>query len=102
MRKNESGLIKTIILIVIALAFLSYLGFNLRNFIESDIVQENFSYAWNWVKHVWNTYLVRPASYLWNDVWVDLFWEPFIDAMQKIKVGESPALMDSTPSVNFD
>lgn len=92
-------MIKYIILAIILLAILSFLGFNIRSFIESDIVQNNFGYVWNAVKYGWDNFLARPAEYLWNDVFVDLIWEPFISAMKKIKAGKSPDMIENTSKV---
>lgn len=86
--KNEKGLIKIIIVIIIFIAILSYFNISVRAIVESDIFQENFSYIWNWCKNIWNTYLVGIVSYLWN-IFIDLIWEPSIDALKNIKSGES-------------
>lgn len=78
-------MIKYIILAIILIAILSFFGFNIKSFIERDIVQNNFSYVWNAIKYGWDNFLARPADYLWNDVFVNLLWEPFISALKKIK-----------------
>lgn len=84
-------MLRLVILIIIIIAVLSYFGFNLKNFFESDIVRNNFNYVWNFVKYVWENYLARPARYLWNDVFIDLIWDSFIENLQRFKAGQGPS-----------
>ena len=37
---------------------------------------------------VWSEYLEKPAEYLWNDVWVNIFWKSFINNMERIRDGK--------------
>jgi hypothetical protein len=85
---TEKGIIKTIIILVIALLILSYFGFNLRSAVEAPTTQSNFSYATNFVVNVWHSYLERPATYLWNEIFLKLIWGPAIDNLTKIKNGQ--------------
>lgn len=96
---TNSGLVRTVIVIVIALLVLSYYGFNLRNLAESPTTQDNFGYVTTFVLHVWNDYLKRPATYLWNDVFLDLIWNPAIENLQKIKDGQPDDLSADAPKV---
>jgi len=82
---KQGGFIKTILLIIIFLAILSYFGFNLREFIDRPIVKENFGLVWNIIANLWNTYLAGPVNYLWNNIFINLIWEPFVNALQGIK-----------------
>lgn len=83
-------MLRLIILIIITIAVLSYFGFNLREFFESGIVRGNYGYVWNWMIHMWDTYLERPAKYLWNDVFIDLIWDSFIENLKRFKQGIGP------------
>jgi len=83
-------MLRLIIFIIIVIAVLSYFNFNIRNFFESDVVRNNFGYIWNFVKYVWNNFLARPAKYLWNDVFIDLIWNSFIENLQRFKQGQGP------------
>ena len=65
----KKGLIKTIIVVVIALIVLGYFGFNVRDIINSPTVQANLSSAWDLVSNVWNNYLAAPVMYVWNILW---------------------------------
>ncbi len=90
---TQTGLIRTAILIVIGVLILSYLGFDLKSFIESDQTQSNLSYVWDmflWIwdhiiDPVWTRYIDPVFSYLWSFIGPTLenFGEgslnPFID-----------------------
>ncbi|HUD04250.1 MAG TPA: hypothetical protein VMR73_02040 [Candidatus Paceibacterota bacterium] len=60
------GLIRTIIIIIIAILILSYFGISIQSVINSPTTQNNFSYVWGGVVYVWNTYLSGPFWALWN------------------------------------
>ena len=66
MKNKQSGLIKMIIVIIIAIAVLSYYGFDIKNFFTSPQAQKNFGYIWNFIKDVWFHYLAGPAHRLWD------------------------------------
>ncbi len=94
---TQGGFVKTIIIVVIAVIVLGYFGFDLRTIIESESVQKNLLYVWNFVVNVWENYLQRPALYLWNDIFIDLIWESFVDNMERIKDGEPTVLEQNAP-----
>lgn len=98
-RNPQQGIVKTIILIVIALLFLSYLGFDLRRAAEDPKTRSNFSYAIGFATTTWNTYLARPASYLWNDVFIDLIWTTAIDNLENIRDGKSTSIEHEGPKL---
>ena len=52
--QKRGGLIKIVLLIVIALVVLGFFGSNLREIIDSPTVKENFSYVWNAALLVFN------------------------------------------------
>jgi hypothetical protein len=66
LQNKQAGLIKMIIVIVIAIAILSWFGFDIKEFIMSEPVQKNFGYVWGFVKDVWSDYLAGPAHKLWG------------------------------------
>ena len=95
---HQGGFIKLIILIVVLLVVLGYFGINIRSIVENDTAKSNVSYVWNWTKAMWGTYLASPAKYLWNDVFINLIWNSFIDSMKRIKAGQNPKMYDKSPS----
>ena len=99
--KNQQGFIKFILIIIIAIIILSYFGFNLRAIVEAPETQGNLGYVWGGVAYVWNTWLVEPASYLWNDIFIDLLWDSFVDNMERIKSGEPTTIEQAAPVMNI-
>lgn len=95
---TDRGIIRTIIIIVVALLVLSYFGYNLRDIVNSPTSQSNFSYVGEVIGNVWNNYLKAPATYVWN-IFVVYVWEPAFDAMVKRKAGEMDPLLQTAQQV---
>lgn len=98
---NQAGLIKFIILLIIAISILSALGISVRSIVQGKTMQDNFRYVWEKIGYTWDKYLARPAKYLWNDVFIDLLWDSFIDNMKRIREGKSPDIIENAPNLNF-
>jgi hypothetical protein len=96
---TNRGFIKWVIIIVIALLVLSYYGFSLRTLVESPTTQDNFGYVATTTVTFWNKYLEKPAGYLWNDVFINLIWDPAIDNLTKIKNGQPTNIQSSAPTL---
>lgn len=92
-------MIKWILIGVVALLILSYYGFSLRTLVSSPTTQDNFGYVATTTVSVWDTYLKQPATYLWNDVFIDLIWTPAIDNLTKIKNGQPTNVQTDAPTV---
>jgi len=99
-KQMNGGLIKLVILIVIVILALSYFGFDLKTFIESDQTQGNLKYVWGFVVNVWQNYLKGPLTYLWDEIFIKLIWESFTGNMEKIKSGE-PTDLELNASVGI-
>lgn len=95
---GEGGFIRTVILIVIALLVISYFGINLRSLVSSPTTQDNVSYVASTTVNVWNGYLKVPATYLWNEVFVNLIWKPAIAGLKNAE-WKSPTLFSSSTPV---
>ena len=66
MEKNR-GFIKTILIIVIALAALKYfLNWSVFDAMESEKGKETLEYVRNIINTLWS-YLEKPAMYVWNE-----------------------------------
>ena len=74
--KNK-GLVKMIIVIVIALIVLGYFGFDVKGIMGSDKVQGNLGYVWDFIKTFWNNYLAAPVIYVWNNLIIGVVWKVF-------------------------
>ena len=81
-KNKQGGLIKMIIIIIIAIAILSYYGFDIKNFFTSPQAQKNFSYVWDFIKDTWSNYLAEPAASLWG-IWVQYVWIPLTTILKK-------------------
>ncbi|HJN62798.1 MAG TPA: hypothetical protein QGH03_01010 [Candidatus Paceibacterota bacterium] len=99
---RQGGLIKLIIVIIIAIIVLSYFSFDLRSIVEAPQTQDNLGYVWELLTILWVDYLSQPILYFWNNIFIDLLWETFISNFERIKAGESTDFELNTPSVEFN
>ena len=65
-KRRQGGLIKMIILIIIAIAVLSWYGVDIKDFFTSPQMQKNLGYISSFIGDVWNNYLAIPANKLWG------------------------------------
>ena len=102
MQTNRGISILGIILLgIILILALSYFGISIRSVVESDEAQDNIEYVGGGTKSIWEKYLKEPATYLWNDIFIDIFWEGFVSNMEKIRDGEPTDYEEAAPTVNF-
>ncbi len=94
----EKGFIRLIVIIVIAIFILSYLGIDLKKEVESAQAQKNIGYVKALVITVWEKYLEKPATYLWN-IFINLIWEPSVKSLEKLRDGQSPDLNSQGPKL---
>lgn len=81
---------------------LSYFNINIRSVAENPTTQENINYVRGETKSFWTTYLAEPASYLWNDIWVDIFWATFVSNMERIRDGKPTDLDDASKDIQVE
>ena len=79
---------------------LGYYNIRIRDVVENPTTQENLDYVEGATKSFWDKYLKDPANYLWNDVWVDIFWKGFINNMKRIRDGQPTDFDTAVPSIN--
>lgn len=91
-------MIKWIVIALIGLIILGYLGFDVRKAVEAPTSQSNIEYVKNVAVYVWNTYLAKPAKYLWG-IFVNLIWDTAIDNLTSIKKGESTNIQNNPPAL---
>jgi hypothetical protein len=94
--KTNQGLIKLLILILIALIVLGYYGVSVRSAVENPTTQDNIGYVTTGAEGVWNNYLKVPATYLWG-IFVNDIWDPAITNLEAIKNGQPTDLQKSAP-----
>lgn len=87
-KKGGISILGLLVLAVIIILVLSYFNISIKGVVQSPTGQENINYVGGGAKSFWTTYLEEPASYLWNDVWVKIFWQGFINNMERIRDGQ--------------
>ena len=99
-RTGERGLIKWILLIIIAIVLASYFfDFSVRDAVEDEQTQDNFGYIQTHTVSFWDKHLKSTANYLWDSIFIDLLWDSFNDKLQRIKDGEKNVFEDNSPGV---
>ena|SRR3989344_7582700 len=97
--KINQGIIKWVVIIVIALIILGYFGFDIRRAIESPTTQSNFNYVQLIVYKVWNGFLKKPLAYLWKDVFLEIIWYPALNNLKKIGNNEPTVIDQKAPKL---
>lgn len=98
----QSGLVRTVIIVIVAILILSYFGINLRSIVESPVAKENFSYVMTGITFVWQNYLSKPLTYFWNNIFIDLIWKAFVSTFERLRDdGETP-FSGMSPTVQTD
>jgi len=87
--QNKAGFIKTIIIIIIALALLKFVfNFDIIEFVKRPKIAEVIHYIWNdIILFLWNNYIQAPFFWAWANVKIltKLGWENLIILLDKIK-----------------
>ena len=89
--KNKKGgisILGIIIFAIIVILVLGYFHISVRTVVNNPTSQDNINYVKGGTESFWDEYLAQPASYLWNDVWVNIFWQGFINNMERIRDGQ--------------
>ncbi|OGZ42122.1 MAG: hypothetical protein A3C80_01760 [Candidatus Ryanbacteria bacterium RIFCSPHIGHO2_02_FULL_45_43] len=64
-------MIRLLIIFVLVVVLLSLLGVNIVSLLNNKTLRDNFSFIWNWTKHIWITYLKAPvaraAIFIWEE-----------------------------------
>ncbi len=102
MIKSKKGIsiIGILLLGFIVILVLSYFKISVRSVVESPEAQDNINYIGGETRNLWNDYLQEPASYLWNDIFINIFWKSFINNMERIRDGEPTDYEIAAPAVN--
>ena len=87
-KKGGMSILNIFIFGIIIILVLSYFNISLRSVVESPTGKDNINYVAGGTKTVWDKYLKDPAYYLWHDVWVKIFWQGFINNMERIRDGK--------------
>ena len=71
--KGNRGIIKMVLVIVLALVVLGFFGYNLKDIVNSPDVKGNFSYVWELLAKLWN-WILTPLSWVWDNIAIKLVW----------------------------
>ncbi|MFA6585715.1 MAG: hypothetical protein WCS86_00960 [Candidatus Paceibacterota bacterium] len=99
-KKKGISIIGILLLGVVLIFVLSYFKISVRSVVESPEAQDNITYVGGGTRNLWNDYLQKPASYLWNDVFVNIFWKSFINNMERIRDGKPTDYESAAPTFN--
>jgi hypothetical protein len=99
-KRDGISIIGVLFLGVILILVLSYFKISVKSVVESPTGQENITYVRGGTISLWDKYLSQPASYLWNDVFINIFWKSFINNMERIRDGQPNDYELNAPTVN--
>ncbi len=93
---TNTGLVRLIILIVVALLILSYFNIDIKSTVEKPQTQQNVGYVKDVALNIWNNVLSKPVLYFWNNIFMGLLWSAFVENMNLIKQGKTPTDFKAT------
>lgn len=97
--KNGISILGVLVLGAVLLMVLSYFHISVRGVVESPTGADNIGYVKDTTVSFWDKYLKNPATYLWKDVWVNIFWKHFINTMENIRDGKPTVLDKAAESI---
>ena len=101
-KKNGISIIGFLILAFIVILVLSYFKISIKSVVEDEYTQENLEYVGGGTRNLWNDYFKEPANYLWNEIFLNIFWQSFINNMERIRDGQPTDYEMAAPIVNMD
>ena len=96
---REGGLIRTIVIIIIAILIISYFGINIRTLVTSPTTQDNVSYVTAAAMSLWNNFLKVPVMYVWNELVVKVIWNTALENLKNGSLGAPSLTSSSTPGL---
>ena len=90
-KKEKNGgisILGILILGILVILVLSYFHISIQAVVESPDAQGNLHYVGRATESIWEHYLERPLHYLWYDVFIAIFWQSFINNMERIRDGQ--------------
>ncbi len=93
---QNQGLIRTILIIIIAVIILGYFRIDIRGVWNSPTVQNNLNFLWESTQYLWKSYLKEPANFLYG-IFYNYLWFSFIENMERIREGESTTIIEDLP-----
>ncbi len=82
-QKNSRGIIKTILIIIVALIILGYFfNIKIQDVVNSSAVQANLSFAWGLVLTLWS-FISYPFVWIWDHFIVGFIWAAIQSGLSK-------------------
>lgn len=101
-KTGKRGSLKWILVLAIGIVIASYFfDFSVQDAIEDEQTQSNFGYIRDNFVYLYDNYLRTTVEYLWNDIFIDLIWNTFIENMQNIKDGEPTILDEAAANISI-
>jgi hypothetical protein len=76
---------------------LSFFKINIKTVVESPDGQSNLNYVKETSMTIWQAYLKKPVYYIWNDIFLKIFWASFISNMERIRDGKPTDFEQAAP-----
>ncbi len=102
-KHKKGGFIKTIVILIVVIATLSYFKIDIASIIESAPVQA----AWSFTKTLFTNYVAPATEYVWNNILRDFIFENVVDFFTKAEeqiadtnIEDLINLATSTPEIN--
>ena len=67
-KNTNRGLVRTIVIVLIALVILSYFGLNLRSIINSEAFQDNWDFLTGFLANIWSNYIKPAVIFVWERI----------------------------------
>lgn len=96
-KKSGLSLIGIVILGFILILVLGFFKINIKSVVESPDSQSNINYVKGTSQTIYQAYLEKPLTYLWKDIFIDIFWTSFIVNMKKIRDGQPTDFEQAAP-----
>ncbi|MCF7833948.1 MAG: hypothetical protein K9L98_04075 [Candidatus Pacebacteria bacterium] len=99
LNKKGISILGILLLMGVAVLILSYFKISIKDVVNSPEAQENIDYVSDSGKSVWDNYLKEPAEYVWNEVFVGLLWQSFINNMERVRDGKPTEFEENAPKL---
>lgn len=79
--KGSISIIGVIFLAIVVILALNYFHLSLNLSVHSTDTQSSTK-GDQTLSDFWNTYFAKPVNYLWNEIILKYFWQPFLEGMK--------------------
>lgn len=100
-KNNQGGIIlKIIFFILILVLILNYFKIDIKN-LKNSTPQYNFEKIKGSGQKIYNSYFKNSNIYLWQNFFIEIFWEPFIANVRGIDGNNLNNFQNLAPTFNF-